>query len=299
MKRALVVINPISGVRACPGGVGEVSLAERQLRQAGYDARVIVTTAPGHATEAARDAVAGGVDLVVAWGGDGTMNEVARVLAFGPVALALVPAGSGNGLARDLGVPFDPAAALDMAGAGQRRRIDAGEMNGQLFFNVAGVGLDARIATAFAESRGRRRGLMRYAQVGMKELWRYRAQGYDVQWDDSHASGPMLFIALANSRQYGSHGCIAPSARVDDGRFDIVVVDDQPLWRVLTRVPSFFAGSLEPGRGVHMSTFVQARIETSGRLEVHLDGEPARLSGSLTIRVHPRALTIVAPPLIH
>jgi diacylglycerol kinase (ATP) len=295
VKRALVVINPISGVRAYPGGVAEVELAHRVLGEAGFDARVTVTLGPGHATEAAREAAASGVELVVAWGGDGTMNEVARALAFGPIALALVPAGSGNGLARDLGVPLEPGEALALAGTGRRRRIDAGEMNGQLFFNVAGVGLDARIARTFAERQGRR-GLLRYAQVGVQELLRYQPQRYDVRWDDGAlVSGPMLFIALANSRQYGSHGCIAPAARVDDGRFDIVVVDDQPLWRVLTRVPAFFSGRLEAGGGVRMSTFVRARIATEGPLDVHLDGEPATLAGPLDVRVHPQALTVVGP----
>lgn len=294
MKRALVIINPISGVRAYPGGVAEVELAGRVLRQAGYDTRVTVTLGPGHATEVAGEAAATGTDLVVAWGGDGTMNEVARAVAFGSVALAIVPAGSGNGLARDLGVPLEAEAALALAGTGRRRRIDAGEVNGQLFFNVAGVGLDARVASAFAERKGRR-GLARYAQVAARELMRYEAQSYDLEWDGSTSSGRKLFVALANSRQYGSHGCIAPAARLDDGRFDIVVVDDQPLWRVLTRVPAFFAGTLAPGNGVAMSTFLRARIATSGRLDVHLDGEPARLASPLDVGVHAQALTVVVP----
>jgi len=294
VKRALVIINPISGVRAYPGGVAEVELAGRVLRQAGYDTRVTVTLGPGHATEVAGDAATTGTDLVVAWGGDGTMNEVARALAFGPVALAIVPAGSGNGLARDLGVPLAAEAALALAGTGRRRRIDAGEVNGQLFFNVAGVGLDARVAGAFAERRGRR-GLSRYLQVGARELLRYQAEAYDLVWDGGTSSGRKLFVALANSRQYGSHGCIAPAARLDDGRFDIVVIDDQPLWRVLTRVPAFFSGTLAPGGGVHMSTFTHARIATSGVLDVHLDGEPATLASPLEIRVHAHALTVVGP----
>jgi YegS/Rv2252/BmrU family lipid kinase len=294
VTRALVVINPIAGVRADPGGAAEVELAGRVLRHAGYDPCVIVTRGPGHATEVAGEAATTGTELVVAWGGDGTMNEVARALAFGPVALAIVPAGSGNGLARDLGVPLEPEAALVLAGTGRRRRIDAGEVNGQLFFNVAGVGLDARVASAFAERKGRR-GLSRYVLVGARELLRYEAQSYDLAWDGGTSSGRKLFVALANSRQYGSHGCIAPAARLDDGRFDLVVIDDQPLWRVLTRVPAFFSGRLAPGGGVQMSTFAQARIATSGALDVHLDGEPATLASPLQIRVHAQALTVVGP----
>ena len=294
MTQALVVINPVSGVRAYPGGAAEVQLAGRVLQHAGFDVRVTVTLGPGHATEVTREAAGSGVELVVAWGGDGTMNEVARALAFGPVAMALVPAGSGNGLARELAVPLDAEAALALAASGRRRRIDAGEVNGQLFFNVAGVGLDARVAHAFAERKGRR-GLRSYLRLGAQELLRYRAQGYDVESDGETASGQMLFIAMANSRQYGSHGCIAPSARVDDGRLDLVIVEDQPLWRVMTRVPAFFSGRLVSGGGLRMSTFTRARIATAGRLDVHLDGEPATLAGPLDVRVHPAALTVVVP----
>ncbi len=271
-----------------------MALAERVLGAAGFVTQVVVTTGPGHATELAREATSHGVELVIAWGGDGTMNEVARALAFGSMALALVPAGSGNGLARDLGVPLEAEAALALAGRGQRRRIDAGEINGQLFFNVAGVGLDARVARLFAESKGRR-GLTRYARIGAQELLRYRARDYELSWDGGAAAGRKLFIALANSRQYGSHGCIAPAARLDDGRFDLVIVDDQAWWRILARVPGFFAGTLEGGPGVHMTTFGHARIASPAPLEVHLDGEPATLAGPLDIRVHPAALTIVGP----
>lgn len=292
MRPALVVINPKSGVRPNGGGAAEVDLARGALQAAGFAADVVVTRGPGHATEASRDAAAGGADLVVAWGGDGTMNEVARALAFGPVALALVPAGSGNGLARDLGVPLDAAAALQLAAQGRRRRIDAGEVNGQLFFNVAGVGLDARIAHVFAANKGRR-GLSRYVQIGAQELLRYQAANYELTWDGGRASGRKLFIALANSRQYGSHGCIAPLARLDDGRLDLVVVDEQPLWRVLTRVPAFFRGSLDAGPGLTMAAFATAHISSRAPLDVHLDGEPAQVDGPLDVRVHPAALTIV------
>ena len=170
----------------------------------------MVTTGPGHGSAAARTACATGVALVVAWGGDGTMNEVARVLAFGDVPLALVPAGSGNGLARDLGVPRDPAAALAAATAGRPWRIDAGEVNGELFFNVAGLGLDARIAHAFAANRGRR-GFLRYLQIGMRELARYAPREYEIAWDGGHRTAPALVRRAWPTR--GSTAATAASRR--------------------------------------------------------------------------------------
>jgi YegS/Rv2252/BmrU family lipid kinase len=295
VKRALVVINPISGTRRVDaGGAAEIEVARRVLGDGGFDATVVVTTGPGHAAEATRHACAEGAELVVAWGGDGTMNEVARVLAFGAVPLALVPAGSGNGLARDLGIPRNPPAALAVATGGRRWRIDAGAVNGALFFNVAGLGLDARIAHAFAANRGRR-GLWRYMQIGTRELASYRAREYHITWEGGHTESRALFIALANSRQYGGHGCIAPRAVLDDGRLDLVVVDDLPLWRVLARVPGFFRGTLQPGGGVAMHAFQRARVATPLRWELHLDGEPSAGSEVLDIQVHPRSLTVVAP----
>ncbi len=295
MKPALVVINPVSGAgRRDGGGAAEVEAARTALADGGFAATVVVTTGPGHASEATRQACAAGAALVVAWGGDGTMNEVARVLAFGPVPLALVPAGSGNGLARDLGVPREPRAALAVATAGRPWRIDAGAVNGALFFNVAGLGLDARIAHAFAANTGRR-GLGRYVQIGARELMRYRAREYEIDWHEGRAATRALFIALANSRQYGGHGCIAPRAVLDDGRLDLVVVDDLPLWRVLQRVPSFFRGTLQPGNGVVMRPFTRARIATSAEWELHLDGEPSAGSNALDVQVHPAAISVVAP----
>ncbi|MGD9904953.1 MAG: diacylglycerol kinase family protein [Vicinamibacterales bacterium] len=297
MKPALVVINPISGVgRPDAGGAAEVELARASLRDGGFDATVVVTKGPGHASAATRQACASGVALVVAWGGDGTMNEVARELAFGPVPLALVPAGSGNGLARDLGVPRTPAAALAVAHAGRPWRIDAGAVNGALFFNVAGLGLDARIAHAFAANRGRR-GLPRYLQLGARELLSYRPQSYAIDFDGagSRAAAPALFVAFANSRQYGGHGCIAPRARLDDGRLELVVVDDLPLWRVLRRLPAFFRGTLAPGDGLAMHTVARATVVTPTPWHLHLDGEPSAGEGDLDVTVHRAALSVVTP----
>jgi YegS/Rv2252/BmrU family lipid kinase len=264
------------------------------LSDAGFDPTVVVTLGPGHATAVAKREQTAGLDLVVAWGGDGTMNEVARVAAFTSVALAIVPAGSGNGLARDLGVPMDPRAALALAASGPRRRIDVGDVNGEYFFNVAGLGLDARIARAFADRRGRR-GRLGYALAGVAEIWRYRARPYELAWDGDRLSRRALFVALANSRQYGSHGCIAPPARLDDGRLDLVIVAEQPLWRLLSHVPAFFRGTLQPSQRVRMSTFTRATILAGDGAELHLDGEPRPMASPLEVQVHPKALDVVVP----
>ena len=123
-----------------------------------------------------------------------------------------------------------------------------------------------------------------------------RARDYDIDWIDGRAATRALFIALANSRQYGGHGCIAPRAVLDDGRLELVIVDDLPLWQVLRRVPGFFRGTLQPGDGIAMQAFTRLRIATPERWELHLDGEPSAGSTALDVQVHPRALTVIAPP---
>src|SRR5207244_3720618 len=147
-----VTINPIPGT----GGRNDVARARAAqastlLSSRGQDpSNVFITERVGHARDLAHAAIDRGISTIVAWGGDGTMNEVGTALAFKDAAIALVPSGSGNGLARHLGIPFDPAAALDVACSGRERTIDAGEIGERLFFNIAGIGLDARVAHRFA-----------------------------------------------------------------------------------------------------------------------------------------------------
>ena len=129
------------------------------------DGCVQLTSGPGHARVLARAALDAGADVVVAWGGDGTINEVASALTHSRAALGIVPMGSGNGLAREVGVPRGHEAALEAALTGLERTIDAGELNGRVFFNAAGVGFDAHVAAAFASSAGHARGFASYAAL--------------------------------------------------------------------------------------------------------------------------------------
>jgi YegS/Rv2252/BmrU family lipid kinase len=293
--RALVVINPISGPSRRRSVETSARLARDVLGSHGVRVDVCVTRGPGDAREAATRARDGGYDLVLAWGGDGTINEVAGALAFSPVPLGIVPGGSGNGLARELGIPLDAAAALEAVASGRVRRIDAGRLGGSLFFNVAGVGLDALIADRIA-SPGAARGLLGYARLTLAELPRYEPRVYTVEIGDRRLESRALFIAVANSRQYGSGAQIAPGARLDDGRLDLVVVDAQPLRCILRRIPDLFSGRLREGRGVRMASITSATIHGEAPLTFHVDGEPRAGDRSLTATVHPGALLVRMPP---
>lgn len=296
MIRATVIVNPAAGHgRLRNRGREARQLALETLRACGFDADVRFTTGPGDARRWAREAAAAGSRLVVAWGGDGTMNEVASALAFGSVPIGLVPAGSGNGLALDLGVPGDPAAALRAAALGRDRTIDAGEIDGRLFFNVAGIGLDAAIAARFANREPGGRGRLGYLHLTASELMTRGAERYAIDIGAERLECEALLIAFANSRQYGNGALIAPAAKIDDGRLDLVVVERQPLVRIVARLPSLFRGTLRDSPGLLMRTIASAGVSGRAPMPFHVDGEP-RMGGSmLTVRVRPGALIIRSP----
>lgn len=292
--RAVLVINPISGPRRHRSIADASALARERLGRYGYDVEVHVTSARGDARAFSEAARAERADVVIAWGGDGTINEVASGLAFSDLPLGIVPGGSGNGLARDLGIPLEAGPAFDAIGTGRTRRIDAGQIDDALFFNVAGIGLDALIAREIAEPDARR-GLSGYARLTFRALPRYQPQTYTVECNGTVRTTRAILIALANSRQYGNGAMIAPAARLDDGRLDLVIVEAQPLWRILVRMPELFRGQLTSSRGVVMTPFTTASIAGQAPVAYHADGEPGVAGGAVGVRAHAHALRVHVP----
>jgi YegS/Rv2252/BmrU family lipid kinase len=292
VKRVAVIINPVAGAGLGGAVDAAASLATRVIGAGGeVDVAVSVTRAPADAARLAREAREGGASLVVAWGGDGTINGVAAALVHSDIPLGIVPAGSGNGLARDLGLPLDARAALEVAIRGRERTMDAGELNGSLFFNVAGVGLDAEIARRLADPRARR-GLAGYIMATLQEWPRYRPRAYSLRMDSHQWSGRALFIALANSRQYGNGAQIAPRARLDDGRIDVVAVEAQPFIRVMPRIPAFFRGTLSEAPGLRMWQCQRLELQAEDSVHFHVDGEPREGPAELRLAIHSRALRV-------
>jgi YegS/Rv2252/BmrU family lipid kinase len=295
--KTIVIINPISGTGGRPDAArGRAERAAAFLRDRGVDGQVFVTERPGHARELTRAFLAAGVSTVIAWGGDGTVNEVGSALAFQGASLAIVPSGSGNGLARELHIPWEPDAALQVALTGDERTIDAGELDGRLFFNVAGIGLDARVSYRFAEDGLVHRGFHRYLAITGRELFRYKPVDQTIVLDGAVLHARTLLVAIANGRQYGNGALIAPTARVDDGRLDVVVVDYRPGWRAILQIPRLFMGEIARVPGVTIRSAVDIEVTSKSHVLYHVDGEPAIGSVSLKARVRPRALRIKVPP---
>jgi diacylglycerol kinase (ATP) len=286
----VIIINPISG-----GASPRVARARAQLALAVVDAHgdpveVLLTERVGHARELAKSAVRRGARLVLAWGGDGTINEVASALAFDEVPLGIVPAGSGNGLARELGV--HPRAERAIADALQAvpRAMDMGEIDGHLFANMAGVGFDAHIASRFATAT--RRGFAGYAAITARALTSYAPQQYRVTIGGVETTHRAILVTIANSAQFGNNARIAPGARLDDGELDLVVVEERSRFATVCQLPRLFNGTAGRMPGCTIRRIRAVTIESDRPMTYHVDGEPIAGGTLLKGRVHPGALMV-------
>jgi YegS/Rv2252/BmrU family lipid kinase len=290
-----VIINPLSGARGRSQGVARAAVATRLLAARGLEGRIRVTERAGHAAELTRQALAEGASLVCAWGGDGTMNEVAGVLVHTNVPLGVIPEGSGNGFARELGLYLSPEAALGVAINGRERIIDAGQIGNRLFFNLAGVGLDARIAALFNQKAPQRRGFFRYIWLGWQQLVTYQPATYRITIDQEHRELRAIMLVAANLRQYGNGAYIAPDADAEDGRLDLVIVGARSMGRAFLLTPRLFTRSLHRARDILTRQVTEVSISSSTPLLCHADGEPFEAGSEITVTVKPKALTVKVP----
>ena len=288
-----IIINPIAGAGSRMSVDKRVQLANRVLEKCGVEGQVTVTEHRGHGREVAAALVAAGVETLVAWGGDGCVNEVASEAAFRGPVLGIVPGGSGNGLARELRLEWDAACALETALRGRPRWIDAGELGGRFFFNVAGVGIDAHLAAVF-NTLTRRGGLV-YFGAACHELMKYEPRTYTVRALGLQVRERALAIALANTRQYGNRAIIAPLARPDDGLLELVVLPPLSPLSTLWQARRLFTGSIHRLAGVRTHSVPKAEIAGEQPLGFHVDGEVVSGPDTLSAKVHAHALQVRVP----
>lgn len=263
-------------------------IAERKL-----DGAVVSTERPGHATELARQALVDGCGLVVAIGGDGTMNEVATALVGTPAIFGLIPCGSGNGLGRHLGIRRPDHDAFRLLLEGRPLAIDTGIINGFPFFCAAGAGFEALIASRFSLLTAR--GFSGYLQAGAKAWWSYQPEQYLVRHADRTRKVEAFTLAIANSSQYGNNAYIAPDASVRDGLLDITVVPRVNLFNGLPLLWRLFHGSIDRVTSVTRLRGAEFVIERTKPGWIHTDGEPRETAARLEITLKPRSLRIMVP----
>jgi diacylglycerol kinase (ATP) len=287
------IFNPCSGRQRRNGRLlprlREFVAAQR------LDAEIVSTEGPGHATVLARAAVAAGCERVVAVGGDGTMNEVAQALLHTPAALALVPCGSGNGLARHLGLPgaIDQALTLLVRPEAGIATVDTGIAAGRPFFNAMGLGLDAEVSRRFNQLV--RRGLPAYARTALAAFRAHRPENCRISDGGRSETLEALLIAVANSDQYGNGARIAPGARIDDGLLDLVAIRPVGLPGAAVLAARLFLGSIGQSSHVRRWRGTHFRIERAAPGLIHTDGEPHAAAATIEVAVVPHSLRVVVP----
>lgn len=291
MRSIVVIVNPIAGVRpkdVIPGIVREVLPSDM------FDVEIRYTEYAGHASEIAKEAVAKGIDTVVAIGGDGTINETAKSLIGSETALGIVPMGSGNGLARHIQIPLELSRALEVVRQGHRDKIDYGDVNGHIFFCTAGVGFDAVVSHEFAEKKGR--GPINYAKSAIEVFASYNPMTYSIYTDDGTVCEKAFLIAIGNAAQWGNNAFITPRASMTDGLLDITLVKPFPVVEAPQMAMQLFAGNLDENQHVKTLRSENIRIVLpEPNSVVHVDGEPFELDGILNIRIHKAGLYVLTP----
>lgn len=288
--RLRIIINPVAGTGRQKKAA---KLLDRMIDRHRFDMDVVYTEYHRHAHELAKEAVARHYDAVVIVGGDGSINEVGSALAGTQVALGIIPAGSGNGLAGSLGVPLNIAKAVENINHFRLRTIDTGTANGIPFMNVAGMGFDAYVANKFHKAK--LRGLWKYFLVGIRSLGEYRPQKYLFEADGQRFERTANVISIANSPQYGNNALIAPNAKVDDGMLDLVICNDTTMLNSLGLIIRLFLHNIHESPLVDTVRCRNLVITQERNDNSHLDGDPFELGQSVRYEVRPMSLNVIVP----
>jgi len=289
LQKIKFIINPIAGFWRDKSFIEELI----QQRCQNLDFAIVHTTGPGDATRLAKEAAMAGYQIVVAIGGDGTMNETASGLVGTDTALGIIPRGSGNGLARSLDIPLQPADALEVICTGKTHRIDAGRAAHRYFFCVTGVGFDASVGHKFKTVSWR--GPIPYFYIAAREFASYQPEPIRLCLEDNVIEMTPLLVAIANAEQYGNGAVIAPHAKPDDGVLEVCVVQPMNFAEFVMNAPKLFNGKADT---IPMLTYYRSRIATiekSGPVLFHVDGEAQMSEGPFNVSVLPQALKVIVP----
>ena len=290
-KKIVFILNPISGT-ICKAGIP--NLIEERLDKEQFDYHIAETQYAGHATILAQEAVKEGVDIVIAVGGDGTVNEVGRALINSNTALGILPCGSGNGLARHLDLPMNLKKCVDIINSYDVKKLDYGIINEHPFFCTCGMGFDAFISMKFAEAG--KRGPITYMQKILEEGLSYKPETYEIEDEDGTHRYKAFLVSAANASQYGNNAYIAPQASMSDGLLDIIIMEPFDIIDAPQVAIELFNKTLD--KNLKIKTFRTKHIHIHRKKEgvIHFDGDPITSGVDVDISIVPKGINIIVNP---
>ena len=289
-QRLLIIYNPRAGVRKANSFE---EIVHQNIDKEIFEYEVIPTQYPKHASELSQKALNEGYDILAVAGGDGTLNEVASSMVNSDISLAIIPCGSGNGLARHLGIPMDIVKAIQLINKKKTIKIDTVSVNDQVFLNVAGLGFDAYISNLFNETKTR--GFFNYIKLCFTEWIKYKTKEYEIRYDDQVIIEKAFIICFANSCQYGNNAIIAPKADIQDGMIEMCIIKKPPFWTMPLTIQRLFRKKIGKSSFCKCITLKKVKIINKELSPVHLDGEPKETNEILSIETNPFSLNVIVP----
>ena len=289
-KKISFIINPKSGTQSKEQ---ILHLLDEKLDQTKYAKEVVYTEYAGHAVEIAAQKAKEGVHAVVAIGGDGTINEIARSLVHTKTALGIIPCGSGNGLARHLQISMEPKKAIEIINEGIMDVIDYGKINNVPFFCTCGVGFDAFVSLKFAKAG--RRGPLTYLEKTLLESLKYQPETYELETEDGTLKYKAFLIACGNASQYGNNAYIAPQATLTDGLLDVTILEPFTVLDVPALSFQLFNKTIDQNSRIKTFRCKQLCIRRTTPGVVHFDGDPMMMGENIDVKVIKEGLQVIIP----
>ena len=288
-QKFLFIVNPNSGI-------GKYKKLEKLLSKEvdvdKFQYNIVYTEFAGHAKEIAKKS-SNNYDVIVAVGGDGSINEAAQGLIEGNAALGIIPVGSGNGLARSLKIPLSIKKAIQTLFTANQRKIDIVRINDEYFFNVGGIGFDASIGHLFDNTD--KRGFLTYLKIVFKAYFSYQSGNYDLIIDGNRRKIHAFLISFANSNQWGNNFYISPLSKIEDGKFEVCVLKPFSLFYAPIIAFALFSKTIHKLSKADFYSAKTVVVKNSEKLQFHIDGEPKTTTSDLKIEVIPRALNVITP----
>lgn len=296
MKSVLFIVNPHSGKNRSKN---IESVANEILTPDKFSVDFVYTRFAGHALELSRMGVEKGYDIIVAVGGDGTIHEVSQSLIHSKSTMAIIPMGSGNGFARFFGISSSVKKAIQMIAEGEEKTIDTVLCNSEYFVNVAGFGFDAQIGDIYDKSCSEERGGLNYVKLVIEEYFSYPPQKCRFLVDGKEVEKTFFVASVANANQYGLNAVIAPEADVTDGKFELVLVKELPIFDVIPVTIRLFVNQFNNSRHVETYHLEEFTVLNNVPRLLHLDGEPRMINTDITFKIQKQSLTCIVPKKKH